>query len=148
VVEVTAFRVQAQRVERWWMLTSVDAPGAVSQVRSLAQAETTIREAIAFVQGIPEGAFTVTVEPLLAPEHQHELTRARDAMADAEHAMAAAAEQSRELVRVLSQDAGMTGSDIAAVLNVSKQRVSQLRAAKPAREIRVDARLPDAPAVR
>jgi len=37
--------------EGWWTLQCVEVPGAISQVRELHQAESMIREAIAFVLG-------------------------------------------------------------------------------------------------
>jgi DNA-directed RNA polymerase specialized sigma24 family protein len=50
---------------------------------------------------------------------------ARQAVTDADRAQRAAAERSREAARQL-QRAGLSGRDIAKVLNVSPQRVSQL----------------------
>ncbi|MFC7488794.1 type II toxin-antitoxin system HicB family antitoxin [Knoellia sp. CPCC 206453] len=48
------YTVNAEKHEGWWMLTSPDAPGAVSQVRVLSQAEDHAREAIAFVMDVDE----------------------------------------------------------------------------------------------
>ena len=50
---------------------------------------------------------------------------AREAVAEAERALRAAAARSRQVARQLKQE-GLSGRDIAAILHVSAQRVSQL----------------------
>jgi DNA-directed RNA polymerase specialized sigma subunit len=49
----------------------------------------------------------------------------REAVAAADHATCAAAARSRKVARELKR-AGLTGRDIAAILKVSAQRISQL----------------------
>lgn len=48
------YTATATESEGWWTLQCVEVPGAISQVRELHQAESMIREAIAFVLGQPE----------------------------------------------------------------------------------------------
>jgi predicted RNase H-like HicB family nuclease len=45
-----AFEVSVTRPGEWWVLQAVEAPGAISQVETIAQAGE-IKEAIAFVTG-------------------------------------------------------------------------------------------------
>ncbi len=58
--------MRATRDGRWWVLEAVGVPGAVSQVASLSQAETWIKDAIALALEVPEGSFDVLIEPELA----------------------------------------------------------------------------------
>ncbi|MGN6679354.1 MAG: hypothetical protein ACTHKL_16455, partial [Streptosporangiaceae bacterium] len=50
---------------------------------------------------------------------------AREAISEAEHALRTAAARSRQVARQLSEE-GLSGKDIAIILHVSAQRVSQL----------------------
>jgi predicted RNase H-like HicB family nuclease len=51
------YRVRAQRDGRWRVLSVPDVPGALSQVRSLADAKDWIREAIAAVVNVDPDSF-------------------------------------------------------------------------------------------
>jgi hypothetical protein len=55
--------VTAERSGDWWVLQAVDAPGAISQVASLDDADQ-IKEAIAFVTGEPVDTIEVVVHQL------------------------------------------------------------------------------------
>ncbi len=118
--------VRAERVGRWWALTVPEVPGAVTQVRSLSQAEEYAREAIAFVLDVPPESFDLSIDPALGGL-EHEVREVRHETHRAEQAQRLAAEHARSTVRKL-KEAGLSGSDIAAVLRVSTQRVSQLLA--------------------
>jgi DNA-directed RNA polymerase specialized sigma subunit len=118
------FQVRAQHYGRWWGLTVPDAPGAVSQVRSLDQAENYIREAIAFVTDTAPDSFDVEVRADLQ-DLTDELHRVRQAIAAAEAAQREAGEMSRRVVAKLKAR-GLTGKDAATVMKISPQRVSQL----------------------
>lgn len=48
---MTTYTVRAKRSDGWWTLQCVEVPGAISQVRDLADAEAMMREAIEFVLG-------------------------------------------------------------------------------------------------
>ncbi|NNG34926.1 type II toxin-antitoxin system HicB family antitoxin [Nakamurella aerolata] len=48
---MTTYTVRATRSQGWWTLQCVEVPGAISQVRDIADAEAMIREAIEFVLG-------------------------------------------------------------------------------------------------
>lgn len=126
VAEVTTYTVRADRADGWWLLTVPEAPGAFSQVRRLSEAEEHVREAIAFVLDVAADSFYVTIVPHLSDDGLgSEVAQARHATVEADKAQRQAAAQSRAVVRKLKMK-GFTGADIAAVLNISPQRVSQL----------------------
>ena len=62
----------------------------------------------------------------LDDELSAEIEAAREASREAEQLQRKAAARWRAVARQLSKDRRMTGSDVAAVLDVSPQRVSQL----------------------
>jgi DNA-directed RNA polymerase specialized sigma24 family protein len=123
------YQVNAERVGRQWGLTVVGVPGAVSLVRNLAGVERHAREAIAFVLAVPADSFEVRLAGFRLPgQVETELAEARSLAADADQMQRQAAERLRAAVAKLKDD-GLSGSDIARVLDVSPQRVSQLLAA-------------------
>jgi predicted RNase H-like HicB family nuclease len=128
---MTTYVVNAARSGRGWILTVPEVRGAVSYVRGLGGALANAREAIAFVLDVPEDSFEVRLEPDLAPDDLAEISRARAAVAEADRVQREAAQQSRLLVAKLHRE-GLSGADIAALVDVSPQRVSQLlKPAKP-----------------
>ncbi len=123
--ERRVFEVNAEPIGRQWGLTVPDAPGAVSLVRALSSAEAHSREAIAFVLDIAEDSFDVHVNVQLDEQVERELVECRSMTADAESMARHAGERTRALVATMKAD-GLSGSDIATILGVSPQRVSQL----------------------
>lgn len=109
---------------RWWVLQAVEAPGAISQVARLDQADE-IREAIAFVTGEPEESIEITVQPTLPGEVASRLEALRELRARASQASAQAAAESRDIARMLVSE-GLTLRDVGSVLDVSYQRAHQL----------------------
>jgi hypothetical protein len=138
---MTTYVVKATRSGRGWILAVPKVPGAVSYVRGLGQAREHAREAIAFVLDIPEDSFDVRLEPDLAPGDLAEITRARAAVAEAERVQREAARQSRSVVAKLHRK-GLTGADIAALVDVTPQRVSQLLKASTSQSTTAAARVP------
>jgi hypothetical protein len=53
--------VEAERGKRRWSLQAKEAPGAISEVNRLSQAEEFMREAISFVTGEKEDEITISV---------------------------------------------------------------------------------------
>jgi len=53
------YTVEAEPDGRWWSLQCVQVPAAISQVAELNQGAETIREDIAWIEGIDPGAFDV-----------------------------------------------------------------------------------------
>ncbi len=70
-------------------------------------------------------SFDVRIIPVLDGNLAAEAEAARQAVRDAEQAQRKAAGQSRDIVKRLKA-AGLSGADIAVVLKISTQRVSQL----------------------
>lgn len=122
---MNTYTVEAVRDGKWWLLRTVEAPGAVSQVRTLSQADEYIREAISYVTGEPEDTFEVRVVPQFPERVAAEIAGAKSALADLDRRQRAAAVLSRAAARDLLAE-GLTGAEVAKVLRVSPQRVSQL----------------------
>lgn len=121
---VTTYRVTAKRWAHGWEL-HIDGVG-VTQSRTLMSAEDMAREYIALSLDIDDdSSFDVHIVPELDGNLAAAAEAARHAVRDAERAQIAAAAQSRDIARQLKA-AGLSGADIAAVLKVSTQRVSQL----------------------
>src|SRR3989337_2360134 len=59
----STYEVVATRIDRWWGLTVPDVPGALSQVRSLDEADAHAREAVALVLGAEPDWFDLRIEP-------------------------------------------------------------------------------------
>jgi DNA-directed RNA polymerase specialized sigma24 family protein len=120
---MTTYKVRAKRWEHGWEL-HIEGVG-VTQSRSLRDAEMMARDYIMLDTGAPAASFTVEIIPEIGGGLDEQTRDARQAVTDADRAQRAAAERSREAARQL-QRAGLSGRDIAKVLNVSPQRVSQL----------------------
>jgi hypothetical protein len=118
-----SYDVRAKRWEHGWELHIEDV--GVTQSRSLWDAEAMARDLISRRQGIPAESFGITITPEIGGGLDEETRAARDAVTAADRAQRRAAAQSRDTARRLRQ-AGLSGRDIAKVLNVSPQRVSQL----------------------
>jgi hypothetical protein len=120
---VKTYNVRAKRWEHGWEL-HIDGVG-VTQSRTLWDAEEMARDLIARREDLPQEAFTVTITPQIGGGLDEETRAAREAVSAANQAQRQAAAQSRAAARRLRQ-AGLSGRDIAKVLDVSPQRVSQL----------------------
>ncbi len=116
------YQVRAKRWEHGWEL-HIEGVG-VTQSRTLWDAEDMARDLIAR-RDLPGDGFTVRITPEIGGGLDEETRAAREAVSAADQAQRLAAAQSRATARRLRQ-AGLSGRDIAKVLNVSPQRVSQL----------------------
>lgn len=119
------YHVTAERAGKWWVLQAQEAPGAISQVSRLDQADQ-IKEAIAFVAGVAEADVEIVVSPVLPEsvrEHLAEADRYRQESSDANERAAAA---NRSAARILHDECRMPLRDVGAVLGVSHQRAHQL----------------------
>jgi DNA-directed RNA polymerase specialized sigma24 family protein len=117
------YKVRAKRWARGWEL-HIDGLG-VTQSRSLRDAEGMARDYIALDTEVPPESFVVEIIPEIGHGLDEKTRAARKAVAEASTAQRAAAAQAREAAREL-RGAGLSGRDIAKVLGVSPQRVSQL----------------------
>ena len=116
------YDVSARRWKRGWEL-HIDGVG-VTQSRRLRDAEAMARDLIARRTGEPPDSFAVDVVPDL-DGLEKEAIRSREHTASALQETMAAAAQARSVARRL-HERGLSGDDTAAVLGVSKGRVSQL----------------------
>ena len=117
------YTVRAKRWARGWEL-HIDGVG-VTQSHTLHDAEAMARDYIMLDTDEPEGSFCVAIVPEIGGGLDEKTRAARTAVAEADQAQRQAAARSRQAARDLRQ-AGLSGRDIAVVLKVSPQRVSQL----------------------
>lgn len=122
------YNVHARRWAHGWEL-HIDGVG-VTQSRNLTAAEDMVRDYIALDLGVEPHSFDVVITPEVGDGLDEDVEAVRRKIREAEQAQMLAAERSRALVRRLALE-GLSGKDIAKVLGVSPQRVSQLRRPRP-----------------
>jgi multidrug efflux pump subunit AcrA (membrane-fusion protein) len=115
------YHVTAKRWEHGWEL-HIDGVG-VTQSRGVADAEEMVRHYLE-LEGLRE-PFAVNIEFRADDDLDIEIQQARQAAQEAARAQEAAAQKARSVARRLAARK-YKGVEIAAVLGVSKQRVSQL----------------------
>jgi DNA-directed RNA polymerase specialized sigma subunit len=120
---MTRYDVTARHWKHGWEL-HIDAVG-VTQSRNLAEAQTVVRDYVESLTGADASDAVVVIRTEVGDGLDEEARAAREAVAAADKATRDAAARSRKVARDLRQ-AGLSGRDIAAVLQVSAQRVSQL----------------------
>lgn len=127
MVAMSTYTVTAERgaSSRTWVFQCREHPGAISQGRRLSDARRLMPEAIAFVSGVDPGDVEVLLEVLLPERLSREVESARRAVRELEDVQREVAAQSRRAARELLS-AGLSGAEVAEVLQVSPQRVSQL----------------------
>ncbi|MFF5261435.1 hypothetical protein ACFY4C_21030 [Actinomadura viridis] len=113
----------AKRWDCGWELHIEDV--GVTQVKRLNNAEETARDYIALDRDLDPDSFDVEITPDVGEELGRGIAEAKRATADAERAQERAAKKNRRVADLLRQ-AGLSGREIALVLMVSPQRVSQL----------------------
>ena len=119
------YHVDAYQDGKWWSLQVREMPNAISQVKSLDQADEWIREAINIVSDEPEDSFDVEIIPVVGEELEAALAEAREFAAEQDQFQRRMVRMYRSVMLDLSK-LGTKGKDIAAILKVSPQRVSQL----------------------
>jgi hypothetical protein len=117
------YKVLAKRRASGWEL-HIDDVG-ITRSHSLRDAEATARGYITLGTGGPAESFAVEIVPEIGGGLDEKTRAAREAVRAADRALREAAVQSREAAQELRQ-AGLSGRDIARVLNESPERVSQL----------------------
>jgi DNA-binding CsgD family transcriptional regulator len=118
------FVVMAKRWAHGWEL-HIKGVG-VTQVGTLSRAEAVAREYIALAHDIDdEKSFDVDVVPQLDATLAAQVRAARAQVREAERHQREAAAKQREVARRLGES-GLSGREIAAVLGMTPQRVSQL----------------------
>lgn len=119
---MTTYTVRAKRWSGGWEL-HIEGVG-VTQVRSLARADRQVRDYLETLLDIDAGAAEVVVVPELGGLEDR-VRAARERTRAAEAAQRAAAQEAREIARQLRAK-GLSVTDTAAVLGVSRGRISQL----------------------
>lgn len=125
---MSRYTVTAQRTAKWWVLQCLEAPGAISQVARLDQADQ-IKEAIAFVTGEPAEA--IEIEIVVGGASEAALQRLYETRARLEVVQAELRREQRNAARELVQS-GLSYRDVGAVMHLSHQRVGQLVTARDA----------------
>lgn len=111
------------RVGNWWAVDVPEVDGLVTQVRRLGDVEAMVKDAAGLLTDRDESEFEVTV--VVDSGRQSEVERARLLAARADEARLEAAAAARSVVTGLRSD-GLSVREVASVMGVSPQRVSQL----------------------
>jgi DNA-directed RNA polymerase specialized sigma24 family protein len=122
------YQVRAVRWARGWELHVADVTGAavgVTQVRRLSGAEAMVRDYLALDTGRDPESFIVQITPEVPGGLSEEIAAIRAEQQAVAARQADLAAHARAVARRL-QEAGLTGSEVGAVMGVSEQRVSQL----------------------
>lgn len=125
----STYFVTAHRWERGWELHIADADGqevGVTQCRTLGGAEAMVRDYLSLDDR--DGDAPLEIRPVFDPAVQEQVTASRARIRAAQLEQEAAAKESRAAVALLDE-LGLSGTEIARVLQLSKQRVSDLRKA-------------------
>jgi hypothetical protein len=117
------YEAVARRWKHGWEL-HIEGVG-VTQSRTLLDAEAMTRDYVSSLLELPEDSFDITVIPEIGAGVDGELLELRDADREAAAAQQRAATQRRRIARRLAE-LGLSGREIATVLAVTPQRVSQL----------------------
>jgi len=126
-VTVSAYNVQAVKWEHGWELHVEDV--GVTQCRTLATAVQQARDFVATMFDIDVDDAEIHLSVAIGGVEK-DVERARKMTAEAIDKQQQAASESRRVAREL-RHAGLSVADTAAVMDISKGRVSQLISAKP-----------------
>ncbi|HZV52878.1 MAG TPA: hypothetical protein VFD49_24330 [Candidatus Dormibacteraeota bacterium] len=123
-----AYRVRCERRGGGWLLW-IGGPGLaeeyVTQARTYEDVDDAARAALAGLVGAPIDSFELSIEVVLAPELQEPVVLARRLRRKAAAAQRQSVAALERAARMLTA-AGYTRRDAAALLGVSRQRISQL----------------------
>jgi DNA-directed RNA polymerase specialized sigma24 family protein len=125
---MSTYTVRARRWKHGWEL-HIDDVG-VTQSRNLAGAEQMVRDYIETLTDHDTADDAVIIQPEVGGGLDEAADAAREAVTEAEQALRAAAARTRQVAQRLRRE-GLSGRDIAAILHVSAQRVSQLLKSSP-----------------
>ena len=120
-----SFIVEARRWKHGWELHIANE--GVTQCRTLATAQNQVRDYLASMHDTDFSDATIEIIPNL-DGYEIEVASARQAVADAAKAQTLAAARSRAVVKYL-RHSGLSVTDTAEILGISRGRVSQLLAA-------------------
>lgn len=121
---MSTYTVRAKRWAHGWELHIAGV--GVTQSRNLGEAEQIVRDYIETLTDTDTAGDQVTITPEVGGGLDEATRAARESVTAAERARREAAVRLRQVARALRHEAGLSGRDIAAILHVSAQRVSQL----------------------
>jgi len=121
---VKEYRATARREHPYWVVTVEDV--GVTQGRNLVEAEEMAADLVAVMTGEDAADITVQMHVDLSEEVVARLAESRRLSAEAQRLQVVAAEAARDAVTELRDVVRLSGRDIAKVLGVSEQRVSQI----------------------
>ncbi len=129
----TTVTVQAERSEGWWVITSDEVQGLVSQARRLDQVPEQVRDALLLLPeaDVDPATVEVDVDVVASLPGLTEAEEARELVAAARAAQEGASVAMRTAARAL-KEAGLPVRDIGTVLGVSFQRAQKLATAEAA----------------
>lgn len=119
---MSAWQALAERDDRWWVVR-VEGVG-VTQGRTVREARAMAKDLVRIMADEKDPVVDVVFR-VGDIDATAEAARVQRLLADAKQAQDVAGREQRDVVRRLLRS-GLTGSDVAAVLGVSPQRVSQL----------------------
>ncbi|GLY27040.1 hypothetical protein [Kineosporia sp. NBRC 101731] len=120
--------VHAQRQGKWWVLRLDD--GGTTQVKSLGDVDEMVTDYVSLMRGVPAENILVSlvsIDP--GPGMAAKVKEAKQARDEADRAQEVAARAIRDTANAL-KNSGLAGLEVARVLGVSPQRVSQLTSKK------------------
>lgn len=124
---MSTLTARATRCGGWWAVEVDEIPGLFAQVRRLEQVEAEVQDAAAGLTGDPAPSFTVEVVSSIDGVDLEALSsEVRSKRVELARAEAAASEASRRAVATLRAQ-GLPVRDVAQILGVTPQRVSQIR---------------------
>ena len=121
----TTLTARSTRSGGWWAVEVPEVQGLFTQARRLDQVTAAVLDAAALLTGRPESDFDVVVVPVLDADDLSVVRDARERRAELAEAERAAARASRAAVARLRAE-GLTVRDVAEIMGMSPQRVSQL----------------------
>lgn len=121
----TALTARSTRSGGWWAVEVPEVQGLFTQARRLDLVTAAVLDAAALLTGRPESDFDVVVVPVLDADDLSVVRDARERRAELAEAEQAAARASRAAVARLRAE-GLTVRDVAEIMGMSPQRVSQL----------------------
>lgn len=124
---LTARSTRSTRSGGWWAVDVPEVQGLFAQARRLDLVPAAVLDAAALLTGRPESDFEVIVDPALDEDDLTAVRDARERRAALSEAEQAASAASRAAVARLRAE-GLTVRDVAAIMDLSPQRVSQLLA--------------------
>jgi predicted RNase H-like HicB family nuclease len=127
-VKVTA---KATRSGDWWAVAVPEVEGVFTQVKRLDQVADMAADAVALMLEVAPESIEVEVVPELG-DVQREVAEATAAAEEAAAAQARASSLLRSVVATLRRDQSLSTRDVALILGLSHQRVSQLESAPAA----------------